>query len=441
MRKVVHTFMAALLVAPLPAVAKYADPGHGIKAASACIAFDQSYAETISLCQQAMDDGAWTRQQYLELLAPLARAHYYLDHDEKAQALYREMLELDPGFVPALVGLGWGAYDIKDYEAAGRFFETALSRSPSAEIYAGLGASLYLGGQAKVDQAIELIDQALAMQPEYSWALRRKGWMLEDHNRLSEAEEAFRRAVELTPANAAANFALSHVLRRQRNWREALVFVNRALELNPGYVRALSGRALILYYMDHPGPALKDADAVIAARPNWAEGYVRKARVLIKLDRAEEAHVLLGEIDGRLGYNGFLTYWRARLLLDDGQPDRALEQSSRILSEGSPDLYDYLLQARIGLALYNRDVARPAVDEALSLQPGNKWVLYYDAMTLVQEHRFPDAVSRFDAAVAAGLSKRKLDEFVAALEKQKDHARAQKMRERYAMDSQARAAE
>ena len=62
-------------------------------------------------------------------------------------------------------------------------------------------------------------------------------------------------------------------------------------------------------------------------------------------------------------------------------------------------------------------------------------------MTLVQEHRFPAAGSRFDAAVAAGLSKRKLDEFVAALEKQKDHARAQKMRERYAMDSQARAAE
>mgnify|MGYP000235817640 FL=1 len=79
------------------------------------------------------------------------------------------------------------------------------------------------------------------------------------------------------------------------------------------------------------------------------------------------------------------------------------------------------------------EVARSGIDKALSLRPKNRWALYYQSLVLVIEGRFDEAETAFDDAIAAGLNKDKLSDFLSVLIGRKEMARAIMMRARYAL--------
>ncbi|MHA6263196.1 tetratricopeptide repeat protein [Arenibacterium sp. CAU 1754] len=399
--------------------------------ATACLAFEESYDRLRDICLQALEQPGASQDQTLDIMDSLAWAYYRLDDDEAAEAVFRDILEINPQSEDGLTGLAWMAYDDSDYDTAADMFEQAMNRSPNAEVLAGLGASLFYADRATASEALTYLDAALAIDPDYIWALRRKGWVLTDSDQLSEAEAAFRTVLDHKADDASALYGVAYVLSEREKWAEALPFVTRAIEASPNYISALSRRSLILYYLDRPKRALKDADAVISARPDWHEGYVRKARVLASMGRRADALSLLEETDEKLGHNAFLVYWRARLLLDDGRNRDALTQIDRNLALDGADHFDNMLQVRIALRLEDVALARKAIDRTLKMRPKWHWVLYYDALVLVEEGKYEAAETRFDAAVDAGLTREKLPDFLKALIGQSQFTQAVRMRARY----------
>lgn len=398
---------------------------------SACLDQSDTPERIIEICQHGLSDVGASDRQRIEMLDKLAWAYYDLDDMDQADDAFAEILALNPDAELGLQGRAWVYYNRDDYAAATALFRQAVSRKPNASNMAGLAASARRAGEMDFAEFEEMMQTALALNPEYTWAMRELAWILEDHNRQDEALSLFRTASELDPYDPYAEYGVAFLLSEQNDWEAAFDHVSRALELKPDFVTALSRRSLILLMLDRPKQALKDAEAVIEAEPDDTDGYVRKARALSDLGQRSQAHEVLELAESRVGQGSYLLYWRASLLADDLEYEAALFHIRRSVALEGADRFDHRLHADIALGLGYTDEARDAIDQALGLYPDGEFEQYTNALVLLVEDRFDAAESMFDSATAAGLHQDYLGDFLAALVAEGRFMQAIKMRARY----------
>ncbi len=398
---------------------------------SACLDQQDTSERLIEICQNGLGEAGASDRQRVEMLDVLAWAHFDLDDLDQAEAAFDEILTLSPNAEPGLQGLGWMRYYRDDYAAAVEFFRQAVSRKPTAQNLAGLAASQYSGGQIGFDAFEGQIRTALALEPDYSWAIRELAWVQVDEGLHDDALASFRSAAEVDPNDPYAEYGVAYVLTERDEWDSAFDHVTRALDLYPDFISAKSRRSLILLMLDRPKQALKDAEAVIAAKPDDADGYVRKARALSVLGRRSEAHSVLANAENRAGPSSYLLYWRASLLADDLDYAPALTQIRRSVEREDADHFDHRLHAEIALWLDRKEEARGAINRALKLNPEGSYIQFTNALVLLGEGKFDTAEKTFDAAIQAGLSEDNLSEFLSSLVAEGRFVQAIRMRVRY----------
>ncbi len=128
----------------------------------------------------------------------LMRANFYGVDESKgvAQILYRHGIVADAN---------------RDWEAAIGHYRTALALKPEyAKCHLNLGVALARVGRA--DEGMEHLQAAERFDPAYHRAPYNRGLMLEVQDRIPEAAQAYRRAVELEPRYLVARMALAEVL-------------------------------------------------------------------------------------------------------------------------------------------------------------------------------------------------------------------------------------
>ena len=104
-----------------------------------------------------------------------------------------------PKSVQGHIALGNTLTLLRDYAGAEAALAKAvtLSRGTSAEALMLLAQAVsHLG---RDDQALEFVDRALALKPDYMMALNRKAMILQTLGRFDEADPLFRRALDLAP--------------------------------------------------------------------------------------------------------------------------------------------------------------------------------------------------------------------------------------------------
>lgn len=399
---------------------------------SACLDQSDTPERIIEICQRGLGGAGASDRQRIEMLDKLGWAYYDLDDMDKADDAFVEILALNPTAELGLQGRAWVKYNRDDYEAATALFRQAVSRKPNASNMAGLAASARRSGEMDFAEFEEVMQTALALNPEYTWAMRELAWTLVDHYRQDEALSLFRTASDLDPYDPYAEYGVAFLLSEQNDWAAAFAHVSRALDLKPDFVTALSRRSLILLMLDRPKQALKDAEAVIAAKPDDADGYVRKARALSDLGQRSQAHEVLELAESRVGSgSSYLLYWRASLLADDLEYEAALFQIRRSVALEGADQFDHRLHAEIALWMGHTDEARDAIDQALGFNPDGEFEQYTNALVMLDEHRFDAAEIAFDAAIASGLHEDYLGDFLSALVAEGRFMQAIKMRARY----------
>jgi tetratricopeptide (TPR) repeat protein len=161
-------------------------------------------------------------------------------------------------------------------------------------------------------------------------------------------EEAHRAAVEGRVPETADAFYLRGMVAESS--REALRWLDRALELNPAHARALFARGEALLRLGNFSAAMANAEQLVAVRPRSAQGR-RSMGFLLNImheeDRAHEAYARAIELDP-----GDAVTWAQRganRAFARGEEDRALEDLTRAI-ELDPDIaFAYTIRA----VLYN----------------------------------------------------------------------------------------
>lgn len=399
--------------------------------ATVCGAGSESYDRLIEICSKALEASDLTKAQTLSFLESLGWAYLETQQNELAKAKFEKMLGLDPKSLDALDGLAWFYHDIEDFQTAAAYFKKAMNIRPNARIVAGLGASRYKAGDIEFNEAISFLETARAIDPAYIWAAREQAWMYEGKGWYQQALALFKDILTQAPDDAYALYGAAYVLTEQGNWDEALGYANRALEVDPNYMSALSRRSLILLNLDRPKMALKDGLRIIDVLPDRSDGYVRAGRAYFDMGNRATAISLMTEAAEKVGYDSYLQYWRSKFLFLDERYAQAKDQIDVVIENGDGDFFDHKLRARISLRMQDWEQARKSVDQALAFRPDSRWARFYSARIMVGENRFDEAEQEFDLAVANGLSERHLKTFLSDLAQRGRYLQVIQMRLRY----------
>jgi tetratricopeptide (TPR) repeat protein len=189
---------------------------------------------------------------------------------DAAEAIYREVLAVQPDNALAQHFLGVIHYQRRDLAAAVPMLEGAATAQPAEpEFHNNLGLAL-----AAADREVEAeaaYRRALALKPEHAVAWNNLGLVLQAQNEVGAAIAAFRRAIALKPdlAHARWNLALALLLDCQfaEGWREydarlALPELGRDRHRLPGPLWDATnpaGKTLLLYPEQGLGDALQFA--------------------------------------------------------------------------------------------------------------------------------------------------------------------------------------
>ncbi len=150
-----------------------------------------------------------------------------------------------------------------------------------------LGVLAYLG--KNYQDALMLIDQAIAVAPGYGAALNTRGSILLALSQPEAALEAYQQALAVKPASVATLSNLGNVLLELKRPEDALAFLDRALALAPDHRDALYNRANAKLKLERREDAVADYRRCVVLYPDHLQAFYNCGIALQELGRIDEA--------------------------------------------------------------------------------------------------------------------------------------------------------
>lgn len=251
----------------------------------------------------------------------------------------------------------------------GRAVQSALTLGGTADsiaqdmMFRARQARVTAGSRAEFDQALRLVDGAIARDPNYASAHVERSMILitvtenfpadpEASRLVAAAEASARRAARLAPRLGAPHVALARIAYNRLNLRGILRETEAALSLSPDDTDVLLEAATTMATFGRSEEALGLSDRLLALDGLAARAYARRSLVMLLARRYREAIDAVRQAEAIAPGNParFATAGDAWLLL--GQPERAKAEYSRMPAD------DYLRMTGEGM------IAARAADKA-----------------------------------------------------------------------------
>ncbi|MFN0152390.1 MAG: protein kinase domain-containing protein [bacterium] len=292
---------------------------------------------------------------------------------------FQKAIDLDPDFALAYVGLanaivlqtdyfGFGALDPKDALSRGEALinKTLALDSQLGEAYATLGSIRM--ASANLEEAEQAFRRAIELNPSYAptYVLYSELASWQDEDR---ALDLARKAFELDPLSPSANNSLASALKRKKNFDEALVRFRHAIEIDPGFVRAYSGIADIYTNdLEQPEEGAKWLEKAIELDPRNPRSRDDLAAIYQSLGRIDDAigvWLRMIEVDPALAQADFVSNGLVAVYLHAGRFEDAEATIRKAIDDHprSPQPYGNL--AKLYLTLGRVDEAVRSCHEAL----------------------------------------------------------------------------
>ena len=218
----------------------------------------------------------------------LAIQHHQAGRPAEAEAIYRQILSVQPANALAYANLGEACYALGRTDEALTCFHRAIELSPNfGEAHVSLGNALRVMGQ--LDAAIAAYRRASECKPGYAEALSNLGGALTQRGQLDEAVAVYRRALELRPDLAIIWNNLANTLCDQKKFSEAEAASRQAVALNPNLPEGHYNLGNTLLEQGKAEEAAAAYGRALALQPNYAEAHNNLGVVLTELGRLDEA--------------------------------------------------------------------------------------------------------------------------------------------------------
>ncbi len=224
---------------------------------------------------------------------------------QKAQNMFQQAIELDPGYALAYSGLADCYVLLSTYlllppseaypkakAAALKAIELDPTMAEPHSTLAGVESEYHWNfeaGEREFRKSIEL-------NPNYATSHQWFGEYLLALGRLEEAEILLLKAIEIDPLAPVIYTALSKVYIEKRNFNQAISFLQRALDLDPHFPRAYYKLAEVQIRQENYKEALNFAKEALKYSGNGLEYRTQVGFIYGKMGRRSEAEKILNEL-------------------------------------------------------------------------------------------------------------------------------------------------
>ncbi|MEP6670803.1 MAG: tetratricopeptide repeat protein [Chthoniobacter sp.] len=261
----------------------------------------------------------------IEQALQAAIAQHQAGHLAAAEAIYRQILAVQPNHADALHLLGAAALMSGRHEEARDLIERAVALSPDNPAYeSNFGEACRRLG--RLDEAVDHLRRAVALQPDFADALNNLGSTLAllerwdeaiaclqrcaalrpDHvgtlnnlglafmrqDRTQEAAVTYRQLATLMPNSAEAHNNLAEALLKGRCWDEAILCCQRALVLAPDYVEAHGNLGMACLGAGQRDEAVASLERALMLRSDSASLLTGLSAALLERGEYERARQL-----------------------------------------------------------------------------------------------------------------------------------------------------
>jgi predicted O-linked N-acetylglucosamine transferase (SPINDLY family) len=209
-------------------------------------------------------------------------------HLPQAEALYQQILKIEPNNSEALNLLGVIAHQVGRDEIAVELIKMAIRLKPSApSYYSNLGSALQ--GLGKLDEARNNYHKALLLQPDLVEAQNNLGNVLRDQGKNDEAIDHFRKALKLKPDYAEVHNNLGLLLLTLNRLPLAIEHLQKALKHNPAYAEAHNSLGLALQAQGKIDEAIECFRTSVTLVPEYVQPYSNMGNVFREQGKLEKA--------------------------------------------------------------------------------------------------------------------------------------------------------
>ncbi len=219
----------------------------------------------------------------------------------RAETLFKQALQADPDYAPALVGLSesymlqhinhrLGTLEEAEAKAIAAVERALVIDPDSAEAHAALGL-VHLEVK-RYDQAETAFARSLELNPGYAEALHWYGLLHRWRGEFDLAYAKLKKSTELDPLHRVARSNFGQLLITRGNFDEARAFFERSIELTPEFSTNYASLAgvIALGPMPRPAEAIPYLDQAIALEPD--KGDYRHYKTAIQLEMDDVAGAL-----------------------------------------------------------------------------------------------------------------------------------------------------
>jgi predicted TPR repeat methyltransferase len=224
----------------------------------------------------------------IEAVWKAALAHQRAGRLVDAARGYRQLLEHVPEHSGALNFLGIIAIQTNQPQQAVELLQRAVAARPEMpELHNNLGLALQRTG--RLDTALPAFERAVALKPELADAHYNLAVAARLAGQTARAEQAYRAALEHDSRLASAYVELGALLQGERRLDEAAAVYRRALAIRDDYAPILSNLALVLHQQGKLDEAIGLAERAASADLGSAELATNLGILLQERGRLDEA--------------------------------------------------------------------------------------------------------------------------------------------------------
>jgi len=183
-----------------------------------------------------------------------------------------------------LIVIGWAVtnYSIPQWQQA---IKIKMQQKAMAIVQQGWN----LETQGRLDQALALYNQALAIDPNCAVAYKHLGTNFSRRGAFDKAIPQFKKAISLDPSHASSYYNLGTVYISAGQYDNAILSLTTAINLNPNYSGAILNRATAYLSISQYKAALEDYSRYLELVHQDKKGYKARAYVEWTLGIVQDA--------------------------------------------------------------------------------------------------------------------------------------------------------
>ncbi len=315
--------------------------------------------------------GGKSARTLLNLDRPFTKEELDLAHHTLAEAKFLKDLSPDREEPYILEALIYTAQ--KEYKKAEELINKAVIINPENS-YAKVRFATLLYNQGKIAEAQKVMGETAAMDPDSKWVRLWYGIILNAAKKRKEALAEFQKAIEIDPKfdTALYNLGCCYLNARPRQFNEARDVFHQVLKINPSYKEAYYQLGMSYGYEDKYDIALTYMNKAVALSADYLTARNWKALVLFEMKRFEEAVAEYTEAIHLSPQNDDLYVRRAAANIELKKIQDAINDLNFALEINKSNIEAVTILSKAYLQTENYDLALNCIDLALKNATANE---------------------------------------------------------------------